>query len=133
METKENANAEPKLDFRFIVEFPESFNIPSQLVRAITLPKWIRTLHGNWSNMQIDLLESVVNSPTRTFYEMIKNEKDSFTFQIKIVDPTEKVLDTWTIDVGYICEIDFGVVDYRGHDVIKTTIILSPTNCTLES
>jgi uncharacterized protein (DUF3820 family) len=59
---------EPKYENRFIVEFPEEFNIFNWSVTSITKPKFS---YGKWENMRLVFVDPVGPSTSARLYKLV--------------------------------------------------------------
>ena len=125
---------EPKRENRFVVEFPEEFNIESYTVQTCTRPKLI---NYEWQNFVITLIDVICPSTSKAIKNMIdycqenKNEEILFEFKIKSLDPVGVDVQTWTISVKELVEVDFGHCDYDNGDISMIKVILKPKFCVL--
>ena len=141
---------QPKMDNRFIVEFPEQFNIEPWVFQSITKPRitlkektfnffniWkYSTVKSTWSNIEMTMLDPIGPSSSAAIKDLIEfcdvNQGDTlFSFTIKALDPTGIEVETWTIDVESLVSVDFGSYDYSKDGIQKITMILKPSDCRL--
>ncbi len=141
---------EPKRNNRFIVEFPEQFNIEPYVIQSTTKPRltftqktfnlfniWkYSTVKSTWSNIEMTLFDPIGPSSSAAVVDLIKfcdvNQGDTlFSFTIKALDPTGIEVETWTIDVDSLVSVDFGSYDYSKDGLQKITMILKPSDCRL--
>lgn len=99
---------EPKLQNRFIVELPKEFNIESNLIQAINLPKFS---YGEWQDIRIKFFDpssSEVTLQLLKLVDKIKAKKNmKFTFKLQFLDAVGVAIDQWEISVSGIRSIDF--------------------------
>lgn len=117
---------EPKASNRFLVEFPEEFNIDSWCVRKISKPKFA---NGEWENIRIEFIDIISPSTSQTLF----NSLNSCDFPIKIItlDPIGNSVEEWVIQVEKILTIDFGELDYTNEEIQKIFLLVKPINCIL--
>ena len=68
---------ELKFANRFLVEFPEEFNIDSWCIQKISKPKFT---DGKWENIRIEFIDIVSPSTSKNLF----NNLNKYDFQIKI-------------------------------------------------
>jgi hypothetical protein len=130
---------EPKMKNRFVVEFPEKFEIESYLVQKINKPKF---KDGKWENIEIIFIDVV--SPFSTsdgLYNIVKflkkeesqKEKVLFSFNIKTLDPSGETVETWLINVEEVLNINFGELDYEINELLMPSLLIKPLNCILNN
>ncbi len=135
---------EPKRNNRFIVEFPEIFQIESFLVQNSTKPTLIlKNSKYHWKNIDIEFIDVIGPSTTRCIMNMVefyKNNKKKwfqkkrnilFEFNLKLLDPVGVVIEHWQIQVEQLLMADFGHCDYHDDGIQKCKIRLKPYNCIL--
>lgn len=125
---------EPKLNNRYVVEFPSELGLEPYLVQRITNPKYYDC---SWENIIIEFIDTIPISVSKILYGLIdyntktKNEKINFNIKIKITDPIGDVIETWLIEVAEIVAIDFGTMTYSDNHVLKPSLTIKPFNCIL--
>lgn len=130
---------EPKLDYRFLVEFPEEFNLESFMVQKITNPN---LREDKWDNIEITLLDLISPSTSRAVMNMVDicskvksglfSKKTLFILHIKALDPTGVEVEEWSCDIEKILLVDFGSFSHSGDDLKLIKIVLKPSNCRLK-
>lgn len=125
---------EPKSINRFIVEFPEEFNILQESILKINKPKF---KNNKWKNIKIELIDFIGPSTSKGLYSIIKlvknniDQKILFNIIIKSLDPVGSITEEWKIEVEKIKIINFGDLDYENDKFLKIYIVLKPSNCIL--
>ena len=124
---------EPKLNYRFKVEFPQELEIPKYSVISIDKPKFVTGTNdhtqGIWQPMEIIFVDLIGPSTSDALYKLKNGGLKSLS--IISLDPTGVEIEEWKIDIDYIMSIDFGNLDYGSNKIQKITMIISPSNCTL--
>lgn len=143
---------EPKRKNRFVVEFPNEFEIKSYLVqkingsKVISVNKEIKDEDGfpsnivtsyKWDNFTIELIDVIKPSTSQAVMNMVKHCNDKlgdtikFTFHISILNPIGDEIEKWAIQVKELKEVNFGDLDYEIGEIKKIKVILVPAECTL--
>lgn len=121
-------NYEPKMAFRWLVEFPDEFHIPSFTIQKCQLPIYS---NGAWQKIKIQLTDPICPSSAVGLMKMIKHCETMsypdilFTYYIHTLDPTARRVETWEIDVEDI-EIQLADLDYSADGIQLHTIIIQP-------
>jgi hypothetical protein len=124
---------EPKINNRFIVEFPTEVDIEKYFIKSITKPKY----HNNtWQNIRINFYDPIDPSTSHRLFNIIdklriNNLKILNSFKIKTLDPTGVTIEQWVIYVDEILTIDFGHFDYSNDGIQTPYMIIKPSNCIL--
>lgn len=130
---------EPKRDNRFVVEFPESFEIAPWIIQSITMPK---LTNDKWENIELSMMDPIGPSASKSTIKLIdfckknkpgffKKNKNLFTISISLLDATGVGVEKWTIDIKELISVDFGNLDYREATLKTVKIILKPGDCRL--
>jgi hypothetical protein len=127
---------EPKRNHRFVVEFPEQFNIESFAVQKINKPKFS---NGKWENIKVEFVDLIGPSTSQSLFGIVKflenNKNDSkilFELKIKSLDPTGVEVEEWLIYVEEVSIINFGELDYGDDGIQKPYLIIKPLKCILK-
>ena len=135
MNIKMPTQIEPKKVNRFIVDFPEKFEIEPWTVQKIDKPNFTE---NKWENIRVDFIDPIGPSASKGLYKIIKfleENKNSnnkmFDIFIKSLDPTGVVVEEWVVSVQDVLTINFGKLDYGNDDIQKPFLILQPLNCFL--
>ena len=136
---------EPKRQNRFLVNFPENFEIPPWCVKSLTRPKYTFSNKGKskWDMMEIVFVDPISPSTSESLFGLIskigelkrsqKSGQDLFTFNVATLDPTGVEVENWKIDVRSVVYIDFGFANYESDEVQTPIMVLRPSNCVLET
>jgi hypothetical protein len=114
---------EPKLNNRFIVNFPEELDIPSWCVSKITKPEYTY----QWSPMTIVFRDPIAPSISQRIYNILESNIKGLPNQLKefnitSVDPTGVEVENWLITVDEILYVNFGVLDYSDDNLQEVTL-----------
>lgn len=124
---------EPKLTNRFLVTFPETFDLPQWAVFSITKPK---IKNDKWQNITVVFTDPIGPSTSQRLFHNVSCMGDAklvlpFVFSIESLDPTGIVVEKWTITVEKIVLVDFGDLSYAKNELQKPRLIFKPFNCVL--
>lgn len=129
---KEFINYEPKKTNRWLVKFPEEFEIPEYTLKSITKPKYI---NGKWDDIRITF-NAIANKQLeiglkKMIYTQGKtNINWTFKFTIEDLDPTGVVIGKWEIKVDEVVSIDFGgELTYHDDKIQEIVLIVKPYDC----
>jgi len=137
MENFKVTQYEPKTNNRFLVEFPEQFNVHQLTVQKINKPKFT---DGKWENIKIEFIDPIVPSTSQSLFKIVEflktdvnNSKTLFVFRIKALDAIGVEIEEWVVDVEKVLTINFGEFDYSDDKIQQPHIILKPLNCVLKN
>lgn len=123
---------EPKKTNRWLVKFPEEFEIPEYTLKSITKPKYIS---GKWDDVRITF-NAIANKQLeiglkKMIYTQGKtNINWTFKFTIEDLDPTGVVIGKWEILVDEVVSIDFGgELTYHDDKIQEIVLIVKPYDC----
>lgn len=128
---------EPKMQNRFIVQFPEEFGIPSYIVSSVNKPKFA---NGKWENIKIEFIDVINSITSRGLYKIVNRVtfrppdsqiKELFTIKISTLDAIGTSIEDWEVSIGKILKIDFGELNYDSDEVQRQSLLLEPLNCSL--
>jgi hypothetical protein len=135
MEKLKVTQYEPKRNDRFLVEFPEQFNVQQWSIQKINKPKFT---DGKWENIKVEFIDPIAPSTSQSLFKIVEflkiNVNDSkilFNIKIKSLDPTGVGVEEWVIDVEKVLTINFGELDYGDDKIQQPYLILKPLNCVL--
>jgi hypothetical protein len=136
MEKLKVTQYEPKRNDRFLVEFPEQFNVQQWSIQKINKPKFT---DGKWENIKVEFIDPIAPSTSQSLFKIVDflkiNVNDSkilFNIKIKSLDPTGVEVEEWVIDVEKVLTINFGELDYGDDKIQQPYLILKPLNCILK-
>jgi hypothetical protein len=126
---------ESKLNNRFFVQFPESFDIQKWVIHSVARPKY-DFQKGKWLDMELTLIDPIEPSTSERLEKLIedfkgKSGKPLFTFYIQSLDPRNAVIEQWEIRVKKVLFIDFGHSRYGDDQVQKIHMLIRPCRCSL--
>ena len=116
---------EPMRENRFLLNFPDEFNIPEYMVKSTQRPTWI---NGNWNSMSIVLYDPIGPSMAQSVFNLIQQPEvinNPFTYHLRILDPVGIVIEDWSITCKiYSCR--FGDLSYSSDDICKICLSVVP-------
>ena len=125
---------EPMRTNRFLVTFPESFNISPYFVRMVSRPTMIVSQHGlhEWEDIDITLYDPISPSMSQNIFQLMSSDliTQPMTFLIQMLDPTGVVVSEWLI-WGRVSSIDYGMLDYSDDSLTEIKMTISVSNATL--
>lgn len=128
---------EPKMENRFIVNFPKQFASDPCTVQSINKPKFI---NGKWGNIKIEFVDTTKSVASKSLYkivDLLTNSDDEsvwlFMVTISSLDALGNPIDTWEITVKNVLEIDFGDLNYNSNEVQRPSLLLEPFSCSFSS
>jgi hypothetical protein len=127
---------EPKRNNRFIVEFPEEFNITTFTVQKVS---HIKFEYGSWNDIKITFVDPISLSSSRGLLKIIdfinttpqKKDNALFKIKIKLLEATGKEIECWNIIVKEVLSIDLGGFDYSDDGLKQPKILLRPLSCSI--
>ena len=135
MENLKVTQYEPKRNNRFLVEFPEQFNVQQWNVQKINKPKFS---DGKWENIKIEFIDPIAPSTSQSLFKIVEflktNVNDSktlFDVKIKSLDPTGVEVEEWVVNIEKVLTINFGELDYSDDKIQQPYLILKPLDCIL--
>lgn len=122
---------EPMRVNRFLVTFPESFNILPYFVRMVNRPSMRIEQYGlhEWDDINITLYDPISPSMSQNVFELINSDliTQPMTFLIQMLDPTGIVVSEWSI-WGRVSSIDYGMLDYSDDSITEIKMTISVSN-----
>ena len=148
---------EPKKENRFILKFPEEFEIPYWVVSATERPKFTTNgYHLIPEQLKIILNDPIGPSTTSKIWEILVGLTDiepgeqitpelkvelqtkfqkfnsGFDYTLNMLDPVGQTVEKWVIKNAKLVKIDFGPLDYGNSDGVCTvTLSVQPEKATL--
>jgi len=126
---------EPKRNNRFLVQFPEQFNVQQWSIKKINKPKFT---DGKWEDIKIEFVDPIAPSTSQSLFKIVEflktNVNDSkilFEIKIKSLDPTGVEVEEWVVNVEKVSTINFGELDYGDDKIQQPYLVLKPLNCVL--
>lgn len=137
----EIARYEPKRMNRFLITFPDYFNLPQWVVYETSRPSMkliTKKIFGfelskslQWDDLVVKLRDPIGPSTSQSLMDLIhpdlKNKhkvKEKFTLQIEMLDPTGVVVEKWYLDNCEFKSIDFGGLSYNNDDIVTCTLTI---------
>lgn len=146
----EIARYEPKRMNRFLITFPEHFNIPQSVVVETSRPNMTiksKKILGFelfkkiiWADMLISMSDPIGPSTSQSFmglihkslYEKKQIIKDKFDLKLEMLDPTGVVVERWNLSDCEFKSIDFGELSYQNGDMVKINLVIKIGEVILE-
>jgi hypothetical protein len=146
----EIARYEPKRMNRFLITFPEHFNIPQWVVFDTSRPNMIiksKKILGFelfkkiiWADMLITMSDPIGPSTSQSLMDLIHKSlyekkqiiKDKFKLKLEMLDPTGVVVEKWDLSDCEFKSIDFGKLSYQNDDIVKITLVIKLGKVILE-
>ena len=128
-----NMTMEPKMNFRFLVQFPEGLGFAPNMVQKVSRPKF---KDSKWQNIEIEFIDFIGPSTSLFLIELIKYVKEKevgdilFDFYIHALDPVGCIIETWKIEAKEF-SVDFGEYNYAVDGMQNCKLIVTPYKCTL--
>jgi len=141
---------EPKRMNRFLITFPEHFNIPQWVVFETSRPNMTiksKKILGVelfkklvWSDMIITMRDPIGPSTSQSFMDLIHKSlyekkqiiKDKFNLKLEMLDPTGVVVEKWDFSDCEFKSIDFGELSYENDNCVKITSVIKLGQVILE-
>jgi hypothetical protein len=146
----EIAAYEPKRMNRFLITFPEHFNIPQWVVVETSRPNMTiksKKILGFelfkkiiWTDMLISMRDPIGPSTSQSFMDLIHKSlyekkqiiKDKFDLKLEMLDPTGVVVERWDLSDCKFKSIDFGELSYQNDDMVKINLVIKLGKVILE-
>lgn len=117
---------EPTRRNRFLLTFPEAFNLPPWLVSTVELPIMSRNTFGNnerinWSNLVVTYYNLIAPSTARIIFDTLENQRN-FNIHFSLLDPTGETCQELTIDVNHVSSIDLGNFSQNNDGMHEITV-----------
>lgn len=135
-------NYEPKLKNRWLLKFPEEFNIhefclsktsrPSITYSNNNIVRFIQKfiLKPKWNNILIELRDFISPSSTQLIWGLLES-KNKFTYNLELLDPTGVIIEHWLIKDCEIVSTNFDEINYSHNKLVTITIIVKPKSVKL--
>lgn len=125
---------EPMRRNRFLVTFPESFNISPYFVHQVNRPSMRMNFNGlhEWDDIEITLHDPIAPSLSQNIFELMNSDviHQPMTFLIQMLDPVGTVVSEWSI-WGRVSEINYGMLDYSDDSLSEIKMTISVSNAIL--
>lgn len=131
-----HAHYEPKRTSRFLISFPEHFNIQQWVVSSANRPsmyieskKFLGFTYSKkikWNPIRIKFLDPIGPSTSQRLMVLIKEQLlKPFLFKIEMLDPTGVVVERWLIDKTTIKSINFGELSMDDDNIATCEMVLN--------
>lgn len=122
---------EPCRANRFVVTFPENFNVIGYTITAIDTPSYSFE-ENRWYDIEVRFVDLIYPSTSQTLFNLLQRENTPFNMWIELLDPVGAVIQQWEINVEKIVKINFGKgLSYSDEGLCEPSIILRPQSCRL--
>jgi hypothetical protein len=124
---------EPMRQNRFLVIFPEVFNISPYLVRMTSRPS--ATFNNGlvtWDDINFTLYDPISQSTSGRIYELIGAQLlyNPLVIKLQMLGPVGDIISDWSI-WGRFNSVDFGDLDYSSDELANVTLNMSVSNVIL--
>jgi hypothetical protein len=127
---------EPKRPNRFMLLFPDEFEIPHQVVKTTVRPS-VTFNNGRveWEDIEIIFRDPIGPSMAERMHELFLRVGSSYTnrefeYRIQLLGPVGDLVEEWVIR-GFVSRIDFGELDYSSDELMDIKLTIRPTSCIL--
>jgi hypothetical protein len=115
---------EPFRPNRWILSFPDDFNLPEYCVNKVSKLKHYSEGKGSWRKLTITLYDIMGVTVTKNLLDNLNHAPIRVT--LKKLDPTGVSVETIEI-FSKTVDINFGEFDYASDGISKIKVILKPT------
>ena len=127
---------EPKRPNRFVLKFPDDFEIPEYFISTSNRPS--ATLNNGrieWQDIEVVLRDPIGPSMTERIHELFLRVGSAYTnrefeYRIQMLGPVGDLVEEWFIN-GFVTQIDFGQLDYSSDEMMGIKLTIKPTSCVL--
>ena len=128
---------------RFIIKFPEQYNLPSNLVKSASRPSCTRRpLHGlphilgplEWDNMDFTFHDRMSPSTSAALFRLLPPNDillSPMEIKVKMLDPTGGTIQQWII-IGHVTSINFGELNYSSEDLLEISMTIKPLDVVMD-
>ena len=127
---------------RFLITFPEHFNIPQWVVSEASRPNMTiksKKILGFeflkkiiWGDMQIIMTDPIGPSTSQPLMDLIHKSlyekkqiiKDKFDLKLEMLDPTGVVVERWDLSDCEFKSITFGELSHQNDNIVKITLVI---------
>jgi len=113
---------QPKMKNQALLNFPESSNIPSWVVKSCSKPIIERKLFTKKSII-VELYDPIGPSTTQSVLKLYKSKK--FDLNIDILDPTSVIVEQFILSGCRIEKIEWSEMDYSSDKPVVITLKIS--------
>jgi hypothetical protein len=118
---------EPKKTNRFIIKFPESFELTEWVCSRASRP-CARIIHDvtKFDPLIIGMYDPITPSTSQSLYNLITSGKvhEKFDMQIQLLDPIGTVIEEWSLSGCFFKKIDFGYMSYNRDEILECEVII---------
>ena len=126
---------EPMRQNRYLVHFPEEYQIQPWMVKSTSRPtaRRVNVIFQEWDDIEFKFYDSIDPSIRQLLFNIVRGENvfnDIIEIKIQMLDPIGEVVSEWEI-IGVIKTINFGELNYMSDEMTETTITLGVHRATL--
>jgi hypothetical protein len=125
-----NIYPEPKIKNRFLVTFPQDFNIPNYIVKEVSRPS-ANFINGIcvWDELTIKFYDLINPSTSAFFIDLMNFDENNrrkidnvFTLYLESLDPLGDVIERFRFANCFITSVNFSNFDYSSNDLSECEI-----------
>ena len=126
---------EPMRQNRYLVYFPEEYEIQPWMVKSTSRPTVRRTNVGlmEWDDIEFKFYDPIGPSTQQLLYNLVRGDNgfhNRIEIKIQMIDPVGMVVSEWIV-YGFIKEINFGELNYMSDEMTETTLVFGIDNAVL--
>ena len=126
---------EPMRQNRYLVQFPEEYQIQPWMVKSTSRPTVRRTNVGlmEWDDIEFKFYDPIGPSIQRSLNDLLHGEygiNNRIDVKIQMLGPVGDVVSEWIVN-GLISEINFGNLSYDSNEMTEVTFTMSVNNAML--
>lgn len=133
----EHKSYEPKKKNRWLVHFPEHFNIEPWCVSKTQRPSinivekkflgMIMSASAEWEKISFEFIDPINPSISKSLYALMEAElTETFDYTLEMLDPTGTVIETWIIKDCEIEYINLGSLEYSDDSIANCFMMIKP-------
>ena len=133
---------EPLRNNRFLLGFPEQFQIPEYVFRSCTRPSYM--LNRGWEDIVLEMYDPITPSLSQILLPFMEYCRDNrlqdntpfdaaplFTFIINLLDPVGAIVSQWFISVKNLEQLTWSPLEYNDENLSTIMMRLSVLRCEL--
>lgn len=126
---------EPMRENRYLVQFPEEYQIQPWMVKSTSRPTVRRTNVGlmEWDDIEFKFYDPIGPSIQRSLNDLLRGEEGinrPIEVKIQMLGPVGDLVSEWLV-MGLIREINFGELSYDSGEMTEVTFTMSVLNAVL--
>ncbi len=124
---------EPKRTNKWILNLPETLNLPSWLITETTRPIIIvRDTIIEYAPLFIKFSDPIGPSTAEALFSMVQDNTKTFDYTLELVDPTNLVIEKWEINGCKIIGVDFGELSKKKSETVECVLTIKPNEVKLK-